>query len=109
MPGAVPGNRVLGKSSRGLCPEGPPGLEMLTDVDREGGQRHPAHPGECQPGPQWPLVGSQEKGVFRWKLSEKRELGRRGGGAKAPRQPERVLLGRVEGLLQPSRFLESAN
>lgn len=55
-----------------------PSLEMLTDVDSEGGQRHPSHPGACQPGPQWSLVGFQERGLFKWKLSEKRELGRRG-------------------------------
>lgn len=71
VPGAVPGSRVLGKISHG--PEGPPSLEMLTDVsvDSEDGQSHLSHPGECQPGLQWSLVGFQERGLFKWKLSEK--------------------------------------
>lgn len=61
MPGTVPGNQVLGKISHGLHPEGPPSLEMLTDAsaDSEGDQRHAAHPGECQPGPQCSEEGFQ--------------------------------------------------
>lgn len=62
---------------------------MLTDVGSEGGQRHPTNPSRgVSAGIQESPVGFQEKGLLRWKLSEKqgvRQERRRCEGPEAAR------------------------